>query len=235
MNPIIALTSAMDDERQSLLHAYAEAIECAGGVPIVIPYINDTKKLEQIVNICDGIVFTGGADVSPSFYGEIESEMCGKEEPKRDEIEISLVILALKAKKPILAICRGAQLINVAFGGTLYQDIPSEYETSISHIQAEARTEYSHSVKIEKGTPLFDLVGCEHMRANSFHHQAIKVLGKGLIPMAYAPDGIVEAVYLESYPYLRAYQWHPERICSKDEHNMGIFKDFIKTAQGENK
>ena len=137
------------------------------------------------------------------------------------------VIAEVNKGKPLLGICRGAQLINVALGGSLYQDIPSEYKTEIAHRQGEEKMEYSHSVTVLENTPLAALVGEGELPANSFHHQAAKRLGNGLLPMAYAADGIVEAMYFPAHTYLRAYQWHPERLCERDEKNKALFSEFI--------
>ena len=116
--------------------------------------------------------------------------------------------------QPIMGICRGCQLINVAMDGTLYQDIPSELNTNILHKQTEPKNQPSHSVTIKRGTPLFELIGNDKMTANSFHHQAVKQMGKDLKSMAVADDGIIETLYCESEQYIRAYQWHPERLCA---------------------
>ncbi len=122
------------------------------------------------------------------------------------------------------------QLINVALGGTLYQDIPSELETSVLHRQTEPKFSTSHEVKIAIGPPLHSLVSEDRMSANSFHHQCVKELAKDLQPMAFADDGIIEAVYFKGERYIRAYQWHPERLYDKDPQNRKIFEDFIEAC-----
>jgi putative glutamine amidotransferase len=132
----------------------------------------------------------------------------------------------METEKPVLGICRGAQLINIALGGTLYQDLPTELPTEISHRQTEPKFSPAHSVKILADTPLYDLVQKDRMTANSFHHQAVKTLGKGLELMALADDGVVEAFYLPGERYLRAYQWHPERLFAIDSDNRLLFEDF---------
>ena len=208
---------------------YVSAVEKSGGVPLVLPYC-DGAELDRFVEECDGFFFTGGADVAPERYGEARSDACGEVEMKRDDLEFRAFEKIIKTEKPILAICRGMQLINVALGGTLYQDIPSEIKTEILHRQTEPLLEISHEVSVLPNTPLFDLVGKNRVAANSFHHQCIKSFGKGLLPMAKADDGIVEAVYLDGARYLRAYQWHPERICDRNRENRLIFDDFIKAC-----
>ena len=226
MRPIIGLLAEVDDARYTgVKHAYVSAIEGAGGIPLLIPYVTAEETVSEYVSLCDGIFFTGGADIDPTHYGESPSEALGPLQRNRDELDLRALCAALKVNVPILAICRGMQLINVALGGTLYQDLPSEYKTEIPHKQ----TEPSHSVNICVGTPLYTLVG-KKMQANSFHHQAIKRLGKGLRVMANADDGMIEAVYLEGERYLRGYQWHPERLFETSEDNRRIFEDFIAAS-----
>ena len=227
--PIIGVFAGIDDEHNtSVLYPYISAIEKSYGLPILIPYIENADNLKKLINLCDGIFFTGGVDINPKLYGCEKSSQCGKIEIYRDKIEFLAFSIALKLKKPILGVCRGAQLINVALGGTLYQDINSEISTEISHIQVEPKTSHSHEIVIKNETPLFELLGKNRIKANSFHHQAIKKLGKHLKIMANADDGIVEAFYMKDEVYLRAYQWHPERLCNIDENNKMIFYDFIK-------
>ena len=228
MKPLIALSVAVDNEATtSAFYTYTKAIELGGGVPLIIPYTESEETKKRLVELCDGFCFTGGVDIHPYYYAEQVKEACGTITDIRDTFELSLFRAALKTQKPIMGICRGAQLINVALGGTLYQDIPTEYETEIAHRQVEEKMEYSHSVTVLENTPLSALVGEGEMRANSFHHQAAKRLGNGLLPMAYAADGIVEAMYFPAHTYLRAYQWHPERLCERDEKNKALFTEFI--------
>ena len=234
MKPIIGILAEVDDEKNNrLAGAYAAAIEESGGVPILLPYVEKIDTLEGLIEICDGILFSGGADVDPARYGEEKSAACGNVQLLRDEHEIRVFERVIKTNKPILAICRGAQLVNVALGGSLYQDIPTELETEILHRQTEDRNLPSHSVSVAENTPLFDMTREVRVAANSFHHQAIKRLGDGLRVMATADDGIIEAVYLEGDRYLYAYQWHPERLCNIDKNNRLIFDNFIAECTNE--
>ena len=232
MKPIIGITaSTVDTEYSRILHTYVKAIEENGGVPLLLPYVEAEETLDAYLSLCDGFFFTGGADIDPRYYGEEEKPTCGSTQPLRDAYEILLARKVLSIQKPILGICRGAQLLNVALGGTLWQDIPSELETDIPHRQDEPKWEPSHSVGILDGTPLSSLIGKKRMVANSFHHQALKRLGDGLAVMALADDGIVEAVYATDRPYLRAFQWHPERLYQLDADNRKLFSDFIEAAR----
>ena len=237
MNPIIGILAEVDDERLTcVLPTYIHAIEAAGGLPLLLPYVENIETVADFTRRCDGFCFTGGMDVDPARYGEAIKPACGTIQRYRDDLEFRVLGEVLKADKPILAICRGAQLINVAFGGTLYQDLPSEYDTPIPHRQSEGKFEPSHPILVEQGTPLFALVGKTSMTGNSFHHQAIKDLGDGLEIMARAEDGIVEAVWSPKMRYLRAYQWHPERLYDLDADNRSIFENFVlETRNGKDK
>lgn len=228
MKPIIGIVTDIDNNLVTAVpDAYNKAIEQAGGTPIVLPYVRDEQTLAHFAALCDGFLFSGGADIDPRRYGEEAKPTCGGIEPYRDEMEFLLFQKALNASKPILAICRGIQLVNAALGGTLYQDIPSEFPTEIAHRQTEPKFSPSHEVNVLADTPLYGLVNTDRIRANSFHHQAIKTLANGLKVMATADDGIIEAVWAPDHRYLRAYQWHPERLFEIDESNRKIFKDFI--------
>lgn len=231
MKPIIGILAEVDIECNTKVQsAYINAIEQSGGFPILLPYVKETDTIEGFVNLCDGFLFTGGADLAPQRYGEHPKATCGATECNRDELEFKVFQKVIGTSKPILAICRGTQLVNVALGGKLYQDIPSEIPTQISHRQCEPKFSPSHSIKVLQNTPLFNLMEKERISANSFHHQAIKTLGEGLKVMALADDDIIEAIYLTGERYLRAYQWHPERLCETDAHNRLIFDDFIKAC-----
>lgn len=232
MNPLIGILSEVDGEAVTKVQdTYIGAIEKSGGVPILLPYVEQEDTIDRFVGLCDGFFFTGGADIDPARYGEVSSDVCGPIQPLRDALEFRVFEKVIATDKPILAICRGAQLVNAALGGTLYQDLPSELGSPVAHRQSEAKFEPSHAVKVLSGTPLHALVGTEQMTANSFHHQAIKRLGKGLSVMALAEDGIIEALFLEGDRYLRAYQWHPERLLDSNAQNRMIFTDFIDTCR----
>ena len=230
--PIIGIT--VDIENDGFIsspHAYFSSVEKAGGLPLVIPFYESDSAIDELVELCDGFLFSGGNDIAPERYGESPCEQCGEVAPLRDELEFKLLEKILKTEKPILAVCRGAQFINVAFGGTLIQDLPTQLPSSVSHLQTEPKFSHSHSVNVIEGTPLFDLVKKTRIPANSFHHQAIKTLADRLQVMATADDGVIEAVWHTEKRYIRAYQWHPERLFQIDENAQAIFKDFIKVCK----
>ncbi len=233
MTPIICLTPSMNDDRDTTVNiTYVHALERAGALPYPLPYLEREENLARVVALCDGFIFSGGGDVNPHRYGEEIKPTCGSITEPRDELELRLFAMAYAAGKPILGICRGAQLVNVALDGTLHQDIPTEIETTIAHRQTEPKFATSHEVSVTADTPLHALTdGLSRIRVNSFHHQSIKALGRGLRPMAYADDGVIEAAYLEGTPYLRVYQWHPERLVDACPHSRAIFDDFIAACK----
>lgn len=226
--PIIAILGAIDNEKTATLQGtYTSAIENSGGIPIIIPYTENEETLVRYTKLSDGVLFSGGGDIDPRKFGENTKNTCGKIQAFRDSLELWFFKKAFEAKRPIMGICRGIQLINVALGGTLYQDIPTECPSKISHQQSEPKPLPSHEVKIISDTPLMEIVGKERMTANSFHHQAIKALGEGLEVMAYSDDGIIEAIYYNGKNYILGYQWHPEILCNIDADNKVLFDDFI--------
>lgn len=232
MKPIIGILAVVDDEKTtSCAQSYVDVIEKSGGIPLLLPFVNNEETVCAFVELCDGFMFTGGKDVAPKRYGEETSDGCGIIQEHRDFLEFAVFSKAVKTQKPILGICRGMQVINVGLGGTLYQDIANAFCTSILHKQTEPKSEPSHSVRVEKDTPLYALTGKEIIPANSFHHQAVKTLGKGLKAMAWADDGVMEAAYLDGARYIRIYQWHPERLYYIDENQRKIFTDFISACQ----
>lgn len=232
MIPIIGISAEVDNEKDiKLKNTYVHAIEAAGGLPMVLPSTQDAKTMKLFAELCDGFLFTGGDDVAPERYGEQKKDTCGEIQYFRDELEFNMLGEILKTSKPLLAICRGSQLVNVAFGGTLYQDIPTEKPSEVTHRQNDFGSSPIHSVKLVANTPLSLLTGQEQLQVNSLHHQAIKTLGEGLEVMAVAEDGIIEAIYMSGGKYLQAYQWHPERMFDTDAQSRLIFADFINACK----
>lgn len=228
MKPIIGVMPLWDDKKDSIwmLPGYFNGLEKAGGIPIMLPFTENDHDTDQLVGLCDGFLFTGGHDVSAEIYHEENLELtypC----IKRDHLEIMILTKAIKADKPILGICRGIQFINAALGGTLYQDLPMQHPSEVSHRQPAPYDVPSHSVLIQKESPLYECLKTEELSVNSCHHQAIKELAPGLAIMATSFDGIIEAVYMPSRRFLWAVQWHPEFLYKNDENSIKIFKEFI--------
>ncbi|MGC9068618.1 MAG: gamma-glutamyl-gamma-aminobutyrate hydrolase family protein [Thermoprotei archaeon] len=207
---------------------YVLAVIRAGGVPVVIPPTTDETLLESYVEKLDGFIFTGGDDISPYFYGESPVRGLGTVDVERDIYELKLIKMILDRKKPLLAICRGIQVLNVALGGTLYQDLPTEHPSKINHSYTVSSKSYpSHYVRIDEKSKLAKITGTLRIAVNSFHHQAIKTLGKGLRAVAWSDDDIVEAVELEEENFVLGVQWHPETMTEKDIYSQKIFNALI--------
>lgn len=234
MIPIIGIfPSVGSDGKSSVPNTYVRAVEASGAMSLMLPYTSDRGIIKEFVRLCDGFLFTGGVDVEPRLYGETKSPMCGEISPLRDEIELTGFASALESGKPILAICRGCQLVNVALGGSLYQDIGSEYETNIRHSSAPGDYSHAHGVKLIHVSPLYEIMGENGtIPVNSMHHQAIKTLGEGLSVEAEAEDGITEAVYMPRAKFLHAVQWHPERTLD-DAYSHRLFDAFVLAAKRE--
>lgn len=234
--PIIGITPSHNTENDdiSLRPTYLRALSAAGAVPVVLPLEISEQDLNQLTRICDGFLFSGGPDPHPFLFDEETQAHCGNASIARDTMEISLLKAAMAARKPILGICRGAQIINVGLGGNIYQDIASQTERSfpIAHNQPFPYGVPSHHVNVVKGTLLHQIAGGpSEIAVNSFHHQAVNVLAPGLIVSGYAPDGITEAVEMPDYPYLLAVQWHPEHMWPNDKAAANIFKSFVDACR----
>lgn len=209
---------------------YINAVVEAGGIPIQFP-INPAEPPETLVSLVDGIIITGGADVAPLSYGEQPHPKVTRTFRKNDIYEIEMIQAAIRQNKPILAICRGIQILNVSLGGTLYQDIPSQTKNEICHYQdSAARGEMTHSISIAESSHLYHMIGKTEMLVNSYHHQSVKTLADSLKAVATAPDGIIEAVESEDGMIIGV-QWHPESLCAISEEHARIFASFIERCQ----
>ncbi len=235
MKPIIGITCSYDWNKGyfRLNRAYVTAIERAGGVPIILPSISP-DNVREIVGIVDGVLLSGGVDIDPHLYGEKPIHKMGKIDPDRDLFEIELTKEVLRRELPLLAICRGIQVLNVAAGGTLYQDIESQVKGSIKHkwhtpSGLDAPPSYpTHIVKIKAGSMLHKIFGKQELRVNSFHHQAVKDVGKKFIATAWAEDEVIEAIEYTGSSFILGVQWHPEWMMNSEM--MKIFEEFVKRA-----
>ena len=220
--PLIGVVPLWDEEKDSLwmLPGYMDGIERAGALPVMLPLTTDKPALEQICGAFDGLLFTGGQDVSPSLYGEEKKEYCGEICTLREEMD-----------KPAFGICRGIQFFNAFFGGTLYQDLNTQYKGVLpqGHQQKQPYDKPSHKVKIKQGSPLHTLLGEEEIAVNSCHHQGVKELSSGLVCMATSEDGIVEGVYIPGRKFAWAVQWHPEYSLN-DEYSRKLFVAFVTAS-----
>jgi putative glutamine amidotransferase len=215
---------------------YINTLTAAGAIPWMIPLVDDAT-LRGIYDELDAVFLPGGADIDPRTYGAAPHPLCDKTDRERDRVEVALAKWALEDEKPVLGVCRGMQLINVAAGGTLYQDIAEELPGAIKHDyfpfngSSFARDYLAHDVDVAGGTRLSQLVGAGPLRVNSMHHQGVRELGRGLVATAEAPDGLVEALEGgEDGGYLVAVQWHPEALTDNDSRTRDLFADFIQAG-----
>ena len=233
--PVIGLTSSFerveDASKVFLPHAYFDAVRHFGGIPMLIPvYATDAERM-YLLDQCDGLVLTGGDDIDPIRYGEQIWNDTVEPAPERDEAEWKVCSMALERKIPILGICRGFQLLNVFLGGSLYQDLPTQYTSDIGHRMEKPDIRTSHSCVIDIQTPLYKWVGEAQIGVNSHHHQAVKDLAPGLAAMASATDGLVEAFYRPECRFCWGVQWHPEKIWQIEPSSGKVFEAFMDACR----
>lgn len=224
MKPIIGITPSYDNIRgiTGISPFYAKAIEDMGGIPFILPYSEDPAIIEQTALSLNGIIFSGGTNVDPYKYGEVPTPQCGEIEFERDIFELALCKAATEKDIPILGICRGCQLITVAAGGTLCQNIENHFQSSDKHMS-------SHSIKIIPDTPLYEILKADTASVNSFHRQCVKTAG-GLKIAATDENGVIEAVYMPGKKYHLGVQWHPERMYAFNQHARLILQSFISSC-----
>ncbi len=233
MKPLIGITASDAQDKASFLtkSAYINAIRLSGGIPVLIPYASDLTECKVMVEKLDGLLLPGGIDVSPLNYGEEPLPEADLSIRIMDLYEMELIHEARAREKPILAICRGMQILNVALGGTLYQDIYAQKAASICHRQnMSIRGEMTHSVSLLSGRVIYRLYQQEKIYVNSYHHQAVKDLAKTLLPSAYSPDRILEACESEDGRII-GIQWHPEALLPSDGHTHKLFRYFVEMCQ----
>ena len=226
---IIGVVPLWDEKKDSIwmLPGYMKGLEEAGAMPVILPLTVSESVLKKAADFCNGFLFTGGHDVDPGLYGHKKIDRCGEVCEARDQMEAYLFREAvINQKKPALGICRGIQLFNVLLGGSLYQDLPTEFSGSITHVKGPPYDVPAHTVRILPETPLGKLVGKDHLEVNSYHHQGINRIAEGLEIMALADDGLVEAVYMPERFWVWAVQWHPE-FWLTDETSKKLFASFV--------
>jgi putative glutamine amidotransferase len=231
VKPIIGITAGFDnsEEKHFLTNFYVEAIASLGGIPVILPS-SDLSLIEKMYNFVDGLIFSGGADIDPGFFGESPLRGMGEITPIRDEFELNLAKIALNGYKPILGICRGIQVLNIAAGGNIYQDIAEV--TKQEHEQKAPKWTTYHEVEIIKDSLLFKIIGETKVKVNSFHHQVVKDLGKGFKKTAWTKDGLIEAIEINSdRQVVIGVQWHPECTWNIDLASKGLFKFLISYAK----
>ena len=233
----VAVTASIrpegDTSRVRLTAAYVTALERAGLIPLIVPPLSNAEAAASVLDSVAGLVLTGGEDVDPARYGEKRHEKVRSVNPARDATEAALIEEARARGTPVLAICRGIQILNVALGGTLVQDIPSQCETTIDHDDEGARNSRTHEVKIEPDSLIAKAVGAEHVTVNSFHHQSVKRVADGMRVTARSPDGVIEGIESTDEDWwVMGVQWHPEEMTeSAEPWDRGLFKAFAKQIE----
>ncbi|MGL4450558.1 MAG: gamma-glutamyl-gamma-aminobutyrate hydrolase family protein [Sarcina sp.] len=213
-------------KRVTLIQEYIEAVINAGGIPIVIPMTDNKDIMKKQIDLVDGLIITGGYDIHSLLYGEEPSIKLHDVSVYRDNCEVELLKNADEKKIPVLGICRGIQLLNVFYGGNLYQDLSLKEGTYIKHFEEGNPTLGFHTIDIIKGSMLYDLLG-ENQIVNSYHHLAIKDVAEGFKVTAYSKDGVIEGIERKD-PFAMGVQWHPEMMQEKNDEMKKIFKFFIK-------
>ena len=217
---------------------YARGVEAAGGMPVVLPFVVDASTIEAMADKLDGLLLSGGDDVNPALFDEEPRIGLGDITPDRDALEIALLRAMYERGKPVFGICRGMQLINAAFGGSLYQDLPREWHGTTQHGQRAPRTHLSHHVKVAPQSRLAELLELNSasadalmVRVNTFHHQAVKDVAPGFVATAHDSEGLIEAIEMPQAAFLVAVQWHPENLWAHYDMFRGLFRGFVEAAK----
>ena len=234
LTPIIGITCCYDESKRRvwLTDYYISAVVTAGGLPVIIPVVTPQDKIDQLINLCHGLLLPGGGDIDPLLFGELPHPSSGSICPQCDEFELALAERALRRNMPVLGICRGAQVINVAAGGTVCQDIALKIKDHLKHSQQAPRWYPTHTITAVAGSKLADMIGSDPVKVNSFHHQMIGRLGTGLKVAALAPDGVIEAIEHQQHHYfVLGVQYHPEALLERDPKAQALFENFIQAAR----
>ena len=240
MKPVIGITTDLEtNDRRVLNNTYVNAVIRAGGLPIILP-VGIEKDAKRFAGMLDGLLLTGGEDIDPMIFEEEPHANLGKVDPMRDTVELNLTKEFLALNKPILGLCRGLQMINVALGGNMYQDIYGQktQKTGIllQHAQKAPTSHPSHFVQVEKGSLLESIAKMSEIKVNSFHHQAVKKVPKPLQVSGVASDGIIEAIESTAHAFVLGVQWHPEALAqNKDAVSLRLFDAFVEKCKESRK
>lgn len=233
MRPVIGIVAQSHGRTEPGMRtnaAYVFAVEDVGGLPVIIPLLRDHDALRQLYQRLDGLLLTGGPDVHPRLYGEEVRPACGRIDEPLDVVELTLLRWALDDDLPFLGICRGMQMLNVVCGGTLYQDLPTEYPGALDHRPDDGRDALVHELRVEPGTRLAEVLGTTHLRVNSIHHQAARVVAPGLVVSAWAEDGVIEGLEHPGKSFALGVQCHPEELYREHPPMARLFRAFVAAA-----
>ncbi len=239
--PVIGLTTYRKVSAQTpplplmaLMPTYIEAVTAAGGIPLLIPLGLDENALSAVLARLDGLILTGGGDIAGEHYHSEHADFIFDVDADRDRVELFLAREAVARSKPLLAICRGHQMLNVALGGTLYEDVREWMPGAIKHdfFGVFPRNHQAHTVAIEPGSKLADTLGRRETSVNSLHHQGIRDLAPGLAATAHAPDGLIESVEAVDHPFALGVQWHPENLVHDDPVMLSLFRALVDAGAG---
>lgn len=239
--PLIAVTSSITPEsggrpeRATLNASYLRAIDRAGGLPLLIAPQFGVHTIEALMATARGLVLTGGGDVSPELYGEKPHPASAGVSRERDAMELEALRVALERGLPVLAICRGMQVLNVAMGGSLYQDLPTQCPSPINHAQTNdgttPRDAVTHDATLAEGSRLSTVLGGTVVGVNSMHHQGIREPGDGIVVTAITSDGVIEGVEMPGERWVLGVQWHPEELVDSQEHARRLFDTFMAVCE----
>lgn len=241
MKPLIGITSNRFKFNQtgpgpSLIGSlsaddYAGGVECADGIPVIVPLVENESTLLELAEKLDGLILSGGDDIDPATYAEEPQIGLGEVHPERDWLEIALTRVCLRQGKPVFGICRGLQVMNVALGGTVYQDIGRQWHGSIQHSQRAPRHHLTHTVRLEPGSQLSALLeDLTVVRTNSFHHQAARTVAPDLVATAWDTEGLIEGIESKVYRFAVGVQWHPENLWRAHPLFLGLFRGLVAAA-----
>lgn len=221
----------LENNRQYVTDAYIQAIKSAGGLPIILPMIKSKSAIREYTSLCDGFLFCGGGDITPLLFGQEPTNGIGKTDITMDLFQIRMMRQVLESEKALLAICRGMQVLNVACGGTIYQDLNEVEFDTINHMQTSlSRKDVSHKVTFVSKSRIHGMLG-PFAYTNSFHHQAIDRVGKDLIVTGTTGDDIVEAIEMPSHPFVLGVQWHPESMIDSAPNMKQLFFSLVRYAK----
>ena len=230
--PVIGITAAHCTEELMTFprQYYVEGVKKAGGIPFILPPVQSPEEASEVMTLINGLLLTGGGDISPKYLREDPHPGIGKCFPERDYSEILLTQLAIQQNLPLLGICRGIQVLAVAAGGKIYQDIPSQYPRAMEHRQTAPRQYAWHDVDIVEESELYRLLRAKKIGVNSLHHQAVSEIPEDFIQNARASDGIIEGIEMPGAKFCVGVQWHPESM-ETETHSKALFAGFIKACK----